>query len=334
MTATTGPDTDREEFVRLTDPYRRELLAHCYRMLGSADEAEDLVQETYLRAWRSFEGYEGRASLRTWLHRIATNTCLTALEGRARRPLPTGLGGPSEAPEGPLSAPLTDVPWLQPLPDALLDPASVVAARGSLRLALVAALQHLPARQRAVLILRDVLAWRASEVAALLGTSEVAVKSALQRARARLDELAPEEDLVAEPDDVAERAVLDRYMAAFENADTEALVGLLQEGVELEMPPNPEWFAGRRDVLRFLTSRGHHRHGALMLPTRANGQPATAMYARDPDGAARPHSVHVLTVRRGAIARITAFRDPAVFPLFGLLLEPEHALLVLPGEQS
>ncbi|MHC3474930.1 sigma-70 family RNA polymerase sigma factor [Streptomyces sp. 7R007] len=308
---------DREEFVRLTDPYRRELLAHCYRMLGSVDEAEDLVQETYLRAWRSYDGYEGRASLRTWLHRIATNTCLTALEGRARRPLPSGLGGPSEAPEEPLRGPATDVPWLQPLPDALVDPATVVAARGSLRLALVAALQNLPARQRAVLILREVLAWRAAEVAALLGTSTAAVKSSLQRARARLDEIAPDEDLVSEPETPADREVLDRYMAAFENADMDALVDLLQDGVELEMPPNLEWYRGRKDVLAFLRARGHGRGAHRMLPTRANGQPAVVMYVRGVDGVLRAHSVQVLTVAGGALARITAFIDPRQITRFG-----------------
>ena len=314
MPATT---TDRDEFVRLTDPYRRELLAHCYRMLGSVDEAEDLVQETYLRAWRSYDGYEGRASLRTWLHRIATNTCLTALESRARRPLPSGLGGPSQAPEEPLRGAATDVPWLQPLPDALVDPATVVAARGSLRLALVAALQHLPARQRAVLILRDVLAWRAPEVAALLGTSTAAVKSTLQRARARLDEVAPEEDLVVEPGGAADREVLDRYMAAFEHADLDALVDLLQDGVELEMPPNLEWFRGRKDVLRFLHARVHEEGGLRMLPTRANGQPALVMYVRGVDGVLRAHSVQVLTVVGGTVARVTAFLDVEQVVRFG-----------------
>ncbi|MBE8476597.1 sigma-70 family RNA polymerase sigma factor [Streptomyces justiciae] len=313
-----GATTDRDEFVRLTDPYRRELLAHCYRMVGSADEAEDLVQETYLRAWRSYDGYEGRASLRTWLHRIATNTCLTALESRTRRPLPTGLGGPAEAPEEPLRAPATDVPWLQPLPDALLDPATVVAARGSLRLALVAALQHLPARQRAVLILRDVLAWRAPEVAALLDTSTAAVKSSLQRARARLDEVAPDEDLVEEPDGAADREVLDRYMAAFENADMEALLALLRDGVELEMPPHLEWFRGQKDVLRFLEARARAKRGLRMVPTRANGQPAAAMYERGTDGVLRAHSVQVLTRRGREIGRITVFLDPALFAVFGL----------------
>ena len=314
MPATT---TDRDEFVRLTDPYRRELLAHCYRMLGSVDEAEDLVQETYLRAWRSYEGYEGRSSLRTWLHRIATNTCLTALESRARRPLPAGLGGPSQAPEEPLRAPATDVPWLQPLPDSLVDPATVVAARGSLRLALVAALQHLPARQRAVLILRDVLAWRAPEVASLLGTSTAAVKSSLQRARARLDEVAPDEDLVVEPEGAADREVLDRYMAAFERADMDALLDLLQDGVELEMPPNLEWFRGKKDVLRFLHARGHGEGSYRMLPTRANGQPAVVMYVRGVDGVLRAHSVQVLTVEGSTLARITAFIDLAQIARFG-----------------
>ncbi|MEU0437440.1 sigma-70 family RNA polymerase sigma factor [Streptomyces sp. NPDC006290] len=317
MTAT----TDRDDFVRLTDPYRRELLAHCYRMLGSVDDAEDLVQETYLRAWRSYDGYEGRASLRTWLYRIATNTCLTALEGRGRRPLPTGLGGPGAAPEEPLRAPATDIPWLQPLPDTLVDPATVVAARGSLRLALVAALQNLPARQRAVLILRDVLAWRASEVAALLDTSTAAVKSTLQRARARLDEVAPEEDLVVEPDGADDRELLDRYVKAFENADMGSLLSLLRDGVELEMPPHLEWFSGKKDVLRFLRVRvlsGREAGWIRMLPVRANGQPAVAAYERGVDGVLRAHSVQVLTVEERGVARLTVFLDPGLFAAFGL----------------
>ncbi|MEU4171365.1 sigma-70 family RNA polymerase sigma factor [Streptomyces sp. NPDC026665] len=317
MTAT----TDHDEFVRLTGPYRRELIAHCYRMLGSADDAEDLVQETYLRAWRSYEGYEGRASLRTWLYRIATNTCLTALEGRGRRPLPTGLGGPGDAPEEPLRGPATDIPWLQPLPDRLLDPATVVAARGTLRLALVAALQNLPPRQRAVLILRDVLAWRAAEVAALLDTSTAAVKSTLQRARARLDEVAPEEDLVVEPGGADDRELLDRYVAAFENADMESLLGLLRDGVELEMPPHLEWFSGVKDVMRFLRVRvlsGREPGWIRMLPVRANGQPAVAAYERGADGTLRAHSVQVLTVEAGGLARLTVFLDPGLFEAFGL----------------
>ncbi|MET7700912.1 sigma-70 family RNA polymerase sigma factor [Streptomyces sp. NPDC005485] len=315
MTAT----TDRDEFVRLTETYRRELLAHCYRMLGSVDDAEDLVQETYLRAWRSYDGYEGRASLRTWLHRIATNTCLTALEGRMRRPLPSGLAGPSDTPEEPLRAPASDVPWLQPLPDALVDPATVVAARGSLRLALVAALQNLPARQRAVLILRDVLAWRAPEVAALLGTSTAAVKSSLQRARARLDEVAPDEDLVTEPDVAGDRELIDRYAAAFEHADMDALLDLLQDGAELEMPPYLEWFSGKKDVIRFLAARVGGPGRLRMVPTRANGQPALATYERGADGVYRAYFVQVLTLAPGGrnIARITAFLDdPELFEHF------------------
>src|SRR4051812_33276834 len=193
--------TVSDDFTSLTGRFRGELLAHCYRMLGSAADAEDLVQETYLRAWRSYEGFEGRSSLRTWLYRIATNACLTALEGRGRRPLPSGLGGPSDDPEAPL-VPAFDVPWLQPFPDAALgdhaDPAARVAARGSLRLALVAAMQVLPPRQRAVLVLRDVLEFSAAEVAAVLDTSTAAVNSALQRARAGLAAAGIEEDAVDE----------------------------------------------------------------------------------------------------------------------------------------
>ena len=197
--------TDRsEEFVQRTEPFRRELLAHCYRMLGSADEAEDLVQETYLRAWRSYGTFEGRSSLRTWLYRIATNACLTALEQRGRRALPSGLGGPAEDPDAPPGPAEPEVAWLGPIPDALVtpeaqDPAAIVAARDSVRLALIASLQYLPARQRAVLLLREVLGFPAAEVAAMLGTSAAAVKSTLQRARARLDEVAPAPESVIEP---------------------------------------------------------------------------------------------------------------------------------------
>ncbi|NUR27754.1 MAG: RNA polymerase subunit sigma-70, partial [Catenulispora sp.] len=205
----------KDDFARLADPFRPEILAHCYRMLGSIHDAEDTVQETYLRAWRSYEGFEGRASLRTWLYRIATNTCLTALEHRTRRPLPAGLGAPATEPEGDLSHIPREIVWLEPLPDSLLttdpaaaDPASVVAARAGLRLALVAALQYLPPRQRAVLILRDVLGWRATEAAELLGLSVTAVHSLLKRARLRLAEVAPDADEVTEPNEAEQRAVL------------------------------------------------------------------------------------------------------------------------------
>src|SRR5712664_3884442 len=213
-----------EEFARLTDPFRPELLAHCYRILGSVHDAEDQVQETLIRAWRSYGEFDGRASLRTWLYRIATNACLRALENSSRRPLPSGLGAPGEYPEAPLAAARPEVPWLQPIPDALVsagsaDPAEIVASRESMRLALIAALQYLPARQRAVLILRDVLGWRAAEVADLLGTSTAAANSVLQRARARLEQAAPAADEMREPSDPGDRALLGRYAAAFESAD-------------------------------------------------------------------------------------------------------------------
>jgi RNA polymerase sigma-70 factor (ECF subfamily) len=315
---------DREEFVRRTEPLRRELLAYCYRMLGSVQDAEDLVQETYLRAWRSYEGFEGRSSLRAWLYRIATNRCLTALEHRSRRPLPSGLGGPSDDPNLPLAAEQPEMAWLQPIPDALLtpaatDPAAIVAARGSLRLALVAALQHLPARQRVVLILRDVLAWPAAEVAELLGTTTTAIKSALQRARARLEQAAPVEDQVVEPAGPDQRALLDRYMAAFEAADVAALMRLLREDAEWEMPPLPTWFAGREAIRRFLARQVFGAPRAWrMVATSANGQPAVAAYLRGGDGGYDAHAIQVLTVTATGIARVVAFLDPSLFVTFDL----------------
>ncbi|NYI93191.1 RNA polymerase sigma-70 factor (ECF subfamily) [Amycolatopsis endophytica] len=302
------------DFVRLTEPYRRELLAHCYRMMGTVDEAEDLVQETYLRAWRSYDGFEGRSSPRTWLYRIATNACLSALQGRGRRPLPSGLGGPSETIDGPPAPP--EVTWLQPLAD---DPAAVVLTRGSLRLALIAALQHLPARQRAVLILRDVLGWSTTEVAEALDTTTAAVKSTLQRARAQLQRVAPAEDHVAEPPEPGVRALLARYMSAFERADTAALARLLTDDVALEMPPLPTWLRGRETVARFAGSHIFGPAGSLKLvPLRANGQPATATYRRGGDGLYRAHAIQVLTFTGEKISSIVAFLDPDLFPRFGL----------------
>src|ERR1700731_974630 len=222
--------TVSEEFTGLTGQFRGELLAHCYRMLGSAGEAEDLVQETYLRAWRSYDGFEGRSSVRTWLYRIATNACLTAIERRGRRPLPSGLGGPADDPEAPLVAGPGGA-GLQPFPGAPLppehqDPAAAAVSRAGIRLAFVAALQYLSARQRAVLILRDVLEWPAAEVADLLGTTTTAVNSGLRRARAQLAQVLPDEDELAEPAGPEARALLDRYAAAIENADASALAAL------------------------------------------------------------------------------------------------------------
>jgi RNA polymerase sigma-70 factor, ECF subfamily len=315
--------TVSEEFTGLTGQFRGELLAHCYRMLGSAGEAEDLVQETYLRAWRSFDGFEGRASVRTWLYRIATNACLTAIERRGRRPLPSGLGGPTEDPEAPVVAG-PEVPWLQPFPGALLageheDPAAVAVSRAGIRLAFVAALQYLSARQRAMLILRDVLEWPAAEVANLLGTTTTAVNSGLRRARAHLAQALPAEDELAEPAEPDRRALLDRFAAAIENADASALAELLREDVALEMPPLLTWFTGRSAVARFVASHLLTEPGRLRLVlVMANGQPAFAVYQREPGGGYHAHAVLVLTVTGTRIARIVSFQNPGLFGSFGL----------------
>jgi RNA polymerase sigma-70 factor, ECF subfamily len=313
-----------DDFARLTGPFRPELLAYCYRMLGSVHDAEDQVQETLIRAWRSYGEFEGRASLRTWLYRIATNACLRALENRSRRPLPSGLAGPGEDPEAPLAAARPEVPWLQPFPDALLraesaDPALVAASRASVRLALIAAVQYLPPRQRAVLILRDVLAWRASEVAGLLGVSTAAVNSVLQRARDHLRRAAPAPDEIREPAEPELRALLDRYAAAFENADVSALTRLLRADAVLEMPPLPGWFAGRERIGRFLAFRVFGRPGDFaMVPTAANGQPAFAAYLRGHDGVHRAHAVQVLTVSASGIAHVVSFNQPELLATFGM----------------
>jgi RNA polymerase sigma-70 factor (ECF subfamily) len=313
-----------EEFAQLTDPYRSELLAHCYRMLGSVDDAEDQVQETLLRAWRAYGDFEGRSSMRTWLYRIATNTCLRALETRTRRPLPSGLGAPTEDPGGPVPAALLDVPWLQPIPDSLTgrgadDPATIIAARASMRLALIAALQYLPPRQRAVLILRDVLGWRAAEVADLLGTSTAAANSALQRARAQIASLAPAEDDILEPDDPKLRDLLMRYATAFETADVAGLTALLRADAVLEMPPLAIWFAGRDRVSQFLADRVLIRPGKFALTAAAaNGQPSVAAYQRTDDGDYCAHAIQVLTVGAAGISRIVSFNDGGLFPAFGL----------------
>lgn len=305
-----------QNFARLTDPYRRELLVHCYRMVGSMHDAEDLVQDVYLRAWRGFDKFEGRASLRTWLYRIATRTCLTALESRGRRPLPSGLGAPSGSPEVPVVASGPEVAWLEPLPD---DPAEVVDSRQSTRLALIAALQHLPARQRAVLILRDVLKWRASEVATLLDTTTAAVNSALQRARAQLGEVAPAEDEIVEPADPRLRSLLDRYAAAFEASDIPALMRLLAEDARWEMPPFPEWFVTSEHIVRLISAQCPAGPGdTRLIRTTANGQPAFAMYLRSDDGVFRAFQLQVLTATASAVTHVTAFFDVALFPAFGL----------------
>ena len=328
MTTPTKP-SETQDLSNL-DRYRPELLAHCYRMLGSVHDAEDLVQETYLRAWRSQDTFEGRSSMRTWLYRIATNACLTALESRGRRPLPTGLGQESSDPYGTLVQ-QPEVPWLEPVPDALVsdlpdDPASVVTSRESIRLAFVAALQNLPPRQRAVLVLREVLAWRAAEVAEALGTTTAAVNSMLQRARAQLDQAGLSQDDVLEPTEPESRQLLDRYVAAFENYDVDAIVSMFTEDAIWEMPPFTGWYQGARTIGNLISSQCPASGPADMRMRRAdaNGQPAFALYMRDQDGIHRAFQIQVLTVTHGRVSHVGCFFDTRLFEAFGL---PE----VLPG---
>jgi RNA polymerase sigma-70 factor, ECF subfamily len=319
---------DSAGFVQDTEPFRRELLAHCYRMLGSIQDAEDLVQETYLRAWRSYGGFEGRSSVRTWLYQIATNACLTELARHSRRVLPSGLCDPEPDPGAYPEEAGTKVNWLQPVPDAMVapdsaDPAVIVAAREGLRLALIASLQYLPPRQRAVLVLRDVLAFPASEVAVMLGITTVSVKSALQRARVRLRDLDLAAGQVTEPTAPRARALLDQYIAAFESADAAALERLLTEDAAIEATPMRTWFAGRKTCVPFLrrhilASPGDWR----MLPTSANGQPAVAAYTRDQHGNYQPYGICVLTVTDAGVRRISSFGDPGLVTVFGFRPAP------------
>jgi len=314
---------DSAGFVRDTEPFRRELLAHCYRMLGSVQDAEDLVQETYLRAWRSYGQFEGRSSVRTWLYQIATNRCLTELGKQSRRMLPSGVYDPEPDPGSYAEEAPAEVNWLQPAPDAMVtpdtaDPAAIIAAREALRLALIASLQYLPPRQRAVLVLRDVLTFPASEVAVMLGTTTATVKSALQRARARLEEVAPVADQITEPTAPRARAFLDRYIAAFENADAIALERLLVEDAIIEATPLRTWFAGRKTCVPFLRNRVLGAPGDWrMLATSANGQPAAAAYTRDQHGNYRPYGICVLTLTDAGIRRISSFGDPGLVTMFG-----------------
>ncbi|WP_305092864.1 sigma-70 family RNA polymerase sigma factor [Prescottella sp. R16] len=317
-----------DEFLTAADPYRRELLAHCYRMSGSIHDAEDLLQETMVRAWRGYGAFDGRASLRTWLHRIATNTCLTALESRARRPLPTGLGAPSSDPSDDLVE-RREVPWLEPVPDTAIwdesgwgsdDPSTVVARRESVRLAFVAALQHLSARQRAVLVLRDVLQWKAAEVAAALGTSTAAVNSLLQRARGRLHEVMPSEESLEEPESDAARELLRRYVDGFERYDIDGLVDLFTRDAIWEMPPFTGWYVGGPAIARLVKDKcpSEGPGDMRLLPASANGQPALGLYMRGPDGVHRPFQLHVLDVTERGITHVTCFFDTGLFGRFGL----------------
>jgi RNA polymerase sigma-70 factor (ECF subfamily) len=317
---------DEQAFERLTTPHRRELLVHCYRMLGSLDDADDAVQETMLKAWRGLAGFEGRSSVRAWLYRIATNACLDALDHRARRILPAAVAAPAD-PRRPPDPDDPQVPWLQPYPDALLDPvepdpladpAAAVVRREHIELAFVAAVQYLPPRQRAVLLLREVLGFSAAETAGMLATTPASVNSALQRARTTLQDRLPAGDRTPTPP-VAQADLVARYVRAWHAKDVPALVALLRADAELAMPPTPSWYLGRDDIGTYLRYLFASPWGAdlRVVPTGANRQPALAVYAPHAGGH-RPFAVKVLTVHSGQLAAITGFVHPGLFDRFGL----------------
>ncbi|APR78933.1 RNA polymerase sigma factor [Minicystis rosea] len=315
-----------EELDQALERHRRELLGYCYRMLGSSFDADDAVQETMVRAWRSFDRFEGRAALRSWLHRIATNVCLDMLEGRSRRARPMDLG-PAGSPEGPPGDPLPESEWVMPVPDGMVmttDPAELVSSRQTIRLAFVTALQKLPPRQRAVLLLREVLSWEATEVAELLDTSVASVNSALQRARATLGNLDVRTDTY-QPMGEAQQALLGRYVEAFERFDLDSLVSLLHEDATLSMPPVPLWLQGPAAIRAWLSGLGSGCRGSRLVPTVANGSPAFGQYRPSgSDGAFEPWALQILEVHDGKIVGMVSFLDtPRLFPLFGLPARPE-----------
>ncbi|HEY0389514.1 MAG TPA: sigma-70 family RNA polymerase sigma factor [Gaiellales bacterium] len=323
--------TRREELEPLLEEHRRELTGYCYRMLGSAFEAEDAVQETMVRAWRSLDRFEGRASLRSWLYRIATNVCLDMIGQRDRRAMPMDMG-PAVGPEVDHLRPLHESAFVEPVPDARVvtssdDPAEQAAQRETLRLAFVAALQHLPPRQRAVLILREVLHWQASEAAELLDTTVQSVNSSLQRARATIASKQPTEADVFEADNEKQHELLERYLAAFEGYDMEKLKALLAEDAVQSMPPYDMWLRGRDDVLTWWFGPGIECKGSRLVPTVANGLPAFGQYRPSgPNGEHEPWALQVLEIQDGAIVGFTAYLDTArMFPLFGLPMSPPAA---------
>ena len=314
------------ELMSRLEGHRVELTAHCYRMLGSAFEAEDAVQETLVRAWRGYDRFEGRAALRSWLYRIATNVCLDMLSASQRRARPMDLTPASSADAG-LGAPLPESAWIEPVPDSrvvsAVDPAEIAVVRESIRLAFVAALQHLPPRQRAVLILREVLRWRASEVAELLDTTVASVNSALQRARATLAASGVRDTERSEPMDDAQQALLSRYVDAFERYDMDALTALLRRDASWSMPPYELWLRTHEDIVAWCLGPGSACRGSRLVPTMANGSPAFGHYKPSgPGGTQEPWSLQVLELSGGRITGITFFLDTArFFPLFGLPLQ-------------
>jgi RNA polymerase sigma-70 factor, ECF subfamily len=323
MTSTTSREPDLEDQL---ERYRRELTAYAYRMLGSSFEAEDAVQEAFLRAWKSYDTFEQRASLRSWLYTITTNVCLDMLGGKERRARPMDLG-PARAASTELGEPLPEVTWIGPVPDGRVvpadgDPAELADERETIRLAFVAALQHLPPKQRAVLILREVLAWRAAEVAELLDTSVASVNSALQRARATLDAIDLSSTDAFDPADEEQRALLTRYVDAFERYDMDALTALLHEDATWNMPPYELWLQTHDDVREWCLGPGIGCEGSRLIPLVANGAPAFGQFKPGAPGVLEPWSLQVLEIRDGAIAGITFFLDTQrLFPIFGL---PDH----------
>ena len=319
----TPPPLDAAELEQNLEAHRRELTAYAYRMLGSTFEAEDAVQETMLRAWRAYGRFEGRAALRSWLYRIATNVCLDALSGRERRARPMDLRPAGAADLALLGEPLPEATWVEPVPDERVvaggDPAEVAVTRESVRLAFVTALQRLPPRQRAVLILREVLHWQASEVADLLETSVASVNSALQRARATLQAAHVDPSAPAEPLDPAQQALLARYVAAFEAYDMERLTALLRADAVWNMPPYALWLQTHMDITTWCLGPGIGCQGSKLVPRMANGSPAYGQYKPSPDGGFEPWALQVVELSGDRIAGVTFFLDTArLFPLFGL----------------
>ncbi len=326
--AATAPPPLAPDTLAAIERHRIELTAYCYRMLGSAFEAEDAVQETFIRAWRGMEGFEGRSALRSWLYRIATNVSLDMLSAKQRRARPMDMGAASSA-DAPLGPALTEAAWVEPIPDDRAvpsggDPADIALARESIRLAFVAALQTLPPRQRAVLILREVLRWHADEVAELLDTTVASVNSALQRARATLASRDAEAATTAQPLDEAQRALLDRYVDAFERYDMDSLTSLLREDATWNMPPYELWLQTHRDIVKWCLGPGIGCQGSILVPAQANGSPAFGQYKPDPAGGHSAWSLQVIELDGDRIGGITFFLDTARwFPLFGLPLRLE-----------